>query len=238
MKIGLIGYGKMGKEIEKIAIERGHDIPLIIDIQNPQELSIENLRICDVVIEFTMPESAVNNYLACFEAGIPVVSGTTGWLHRRDYVHEKCLEKDGTFFYASNFSIGVNLFFELNRKLAALMTNHPQYKARMKEIHHTQKLDAPSGTAISLAEDIIRTLPELDSWTLEPANNYSRLHIEAERTGQVPGTHIITYESDVDYIEITHLAKNRKGFALGAVMAAEYCHTHKGILSMSDLLKF
>ena len=238
MKIGLIGYGKMGREIEKIAIQRGHDIPLIIDIQNAQELDRENLRVCDVAIEFTMPESAVNNYLACFEAGIPVVSGTTGWLHHRDYVHEKCLEMDGTFFYASNFSIGVNLFFELNRKLAALMAKHAQYKARMKEIHHTQKLDAPSGTAISLAEDIIRALPELDSWTLEPSNSYSQLPIEAERTGVVPGTHIITYESEVDYIEITHLAKNRKGFALGAVMAAEYCHTHKGILSMSDLLKF
>lgn len=237
MKIGLIGYGKMGKEIEKIAIERGHDIPLIIDMPNMSDMTADNLSECDVAIEFTIPESAVRNYLTCFEAGIPVVSGTTGWLHQREFVYENCKKKDGTFFYASNFSVGVNLFFELNRKLALLMANHAQYKVRMKEIHHTQKLDAPSGTAISLAEDLLSLLPDLSGWSLDENPGYDQLPVIAERTGEVPGTHIITYDSEVDYIEITHCAKNRKGFALGAVMAAEYCMTHKGILSMSDLLK-
>lgn len=237
MKTGLIGYGKMGKEIEKIAIERGHDIPLIVDIQNMSELTAANLHDCDVVIEFTTPDSAVSNYLCCFEAGVPVVSGTTGWLHQREFVHENCRRMDGTFFYASNFSIGVNLFFELNRYLASLMANHLQYKPRLKEIHHTQKLDAPSGTALTLAEDLIRLLPEYTAWTLAENPGYNQIPVCAERTGLVPGTHIITYDSDVDFIEITHSAKNRKGFALGAVMAAEYCMTHKGILSMSDLLK-
>lgn len=238
MKIGLIGYGKMGKEIEKIAIERGHDIPVIVDVHNMNDLTPENLKVCDVAIEFTVPESAVRNYLMCFEAGVPVVSGTTGWLHQVNFVHENCRKFDGTFFYASNFSIGVNLFFELNRKLAMLMSNHPQYKARIKEMHHTQKLDAPSGTAITLAEDMLSHLPGLTGWHLEPYAPFDHLPITAERIGQVPGTHIITYESDVDCIEITHIAKNRIGFAQGAVMAAEYCQTHKGILTMSDLLKF
>ncbi len=238
MKIGLIGYGKMGKEIEKIAIERGHDIPLIIDVENMSALTPANLRECDVAIEFTIPGSAVRNYLTCFEAGIPVVSGTTGWLHQREFVYENCKKNDGTFFYASNFSIGVNLFFELNKKLASLMAHHTQYKVRLKEIHHTQKLDAPSGTAISLAEDLLRSLNGLTEWTLDEQPSYNQLPITAERTGEVPGTHIITYESDVDYIEITHLAKNRKGFALGAVMAAEFSQINKGILNMSDLLKF
>lgn len=237
MKIGLIGYGKMGKEIEKIAIERGHHIQLIIDVDNTSDLLPEILRECDVIVEFTMPESAVRNYIACFDAGVPVVSGTTGWLHQREYIYEQCKTKNGTFFYASNFSIGVNLFFEINRKLAALMANHPQYKAKLKEIHHIHKLDAPSGTAISLAEDLLNFLPDLSGWALGEDPGYQQLAISAERTGEVPGTHIITYESDVDLIEITHAAKNRKGFALGAVMAAEYCMTHNGILNMSDLLK-
>lgn len=160
MKIGVIGYGKMGKEIEKVALERGHSTPLIFDVNNLNELTAENLKKCDVVIEFTTPESAVRNYLTCFEAGVPVVSGTTGWLQDRDLVHEKCLEKKGTFFYASNFSIGVNLFFELNRRLADIMKGHPGYVLSLKEVHHTQKLDAPSGTAIILAEDLIRMIPE------------------------------------------------------------------------------
>ena len=238
MKIGLIGYGKMGKEIEKIAIERGHDIPLIIDINNSTDLSRENLRICDAIIEFTMPTSAIDNYLKCFEAGVPVVSGTTGWLDKLGYVHEQCRKFDGTFFYASNFSIGVNLFFELNRHLSSLMAPHRQYKPRMKEIHHIHKLDAPSGTAISLAEDIIGNMPELNGWSLDENPAFDQLPIEAERTGEVPGTHIITWESNVDTIEISHVANSRKGFALGAVIAAEYCLTHKGILNMKDLLKF
>jgi len=238
MKIGLIGYGKMGKEIEKIAIERGHSIPLIIDAHNPGDLTSENLTNCDAVIEFTMPESAVRNYMACFEAGVPVVSGTTGWLHRQEEVHRKCRETDGTFFYASNFSVGVNLFFELNRKLALLMADHPEYQVRMTEVHHTQKLDAPSGTAITLAESLLEILPGKKSWKNQAQVAADELPILSERVGEVPGIHTITYESEVDLIEITHSAKNRKGFALGAVLAAEFCLQNKGILSMNDLLKF
>lgn len=238
MKIGLIGYGKMGKEIEKIAIERGHSIPLIIDAHNPGDLTSENLTNCDAVIEFTMPESAVRNYMACFEAGVPVVSGTTGWLHRQEEVHRKCRETDGTFFYASNFSVGVNLFFELNRKLALLMADHPEYQVRMTEVHHTHKLDAPSGTAITLAESLLEILPGKKSWKNQAQVAADELPILSERVGEVPGIHTITYESEVDLIEITHSAKNRKGFALGAVLAAEFCLQNKGILSMKDLLKF
>ena len=236
MKIGVIGYGKMGKEIEKVALERGHSTPLIFDVNNLNELTAENLKKCDVVIEFTTPESAVRNYLTCFEAGVPVVSGTTGWLHERDLVHEKCREKNGTFFYASNFSIGVNLFFELNRRLADIMKGHPGYMLSLKEVHHTQKLDAPSGTAIILAEDLIRMIPEKKGWKNDLNTSPEEIGILSERIENVPGIHTINWESDEDTIQITHYAKSRKGFAMGAVLAAEYCLTHKGILSMKDLL--
>jgi 4-hydroxy-tetrahydrodipicolinate reductase len=165
MKLALIGYGKMGKEIEKIAVSRGHEIKLIIDIDNQNDLTPENLRKCDAAIEFTIPSSAVENYYKCFDAGIPVISGTTGWLNRREEVVQRCNEKSGTFFYGSNFSIGVNLFFELNKTLARLMAGHPEYKPAMTEVHHTKKLDAPSGTALSLAEDMISILPEVSKWT-------------------------------------------------------------------------
>lgn len=237
MKIALIGYGKMGKEIEKIAVSRGHEIGLIVDITNPQDLSVENLQKCDVAIEFTIPDTAVKNYYACFEAGIPVVSGTTGWLDKKDEVYTKCKKMDGTFFYGSNFSVGVNLFFELNKKLAELMVTRPEYDVEMTEVHHTQKLDAPSGTAISLAEDILKTLPHKESWINDKIPSDKELNIKSERVGQVPGIHTIKYESDVDFIEITHSAKSRKGFAFGAVIAAEYCLDNKGILTMKDLLK-
>jgi 4-hydroxy-tetrahydrodipicolinate reductase len=236
MKIGVIGYGKMGKEIEKIAIERGHSTPLIFDVNNLEDLTVDNLNKCDVVIEFTTPESAVRNYLTCFEAGVPVVSGTTGWLHQQDLVHSKCLEVNGTFFYASNFSVGVNLFFELNRKLADIMAGHPGYKLSLKEVHHTQKLDAPSGTAITLAEDLIRMLPEKKGWRNDLNTSPEEIGILSERIENVPGIHTINWESDEDTIQITHFAKSRRGFAMGAVLAAEFCHDHKGILSMKDLL--
>ena len=237
MKIALIGYGKMGQEIEKIAISRGHEVTLKIDINNPMELTIENLRKSDVAIEFTIPVSAVNNYNICFDAGIPVVSGTTGWLDKIDEVHKKCNNTNGTFFYGSNFSVGVNLFFELNKKLAELMALRKEYNVELTEVHHTQKLDAPSGTAISLADDIIDLLPEKQGWVNdeEPAEN--SVNIKSERIGHVPGIHTIEYESSVDFIEITHSAKNRKGFALGAILAAEYCLENSGILTMKDLLK-
>ena len=236
MKIALIGYGKMGKEIERIALSRGHEINLIIDINNQSDLNSENLKKCDVAIEFTVPSSAVSNYISCFEAGIPVVSGTTGWLDKKEEVYKKCNDTNGTFFYGSNFSVGVNLFFELNKKLAELMAPRGEYNVEMTEVHHTQKLDAPSGTAISLAEDIIDNLSGISSWVNDKTPQKDEMNIKSERVGTVPGIHTIKYESDVDYIEITHSAKSRKGFALGTVLAAEYCLNNKGILSMKDLL--
>ena len=236
MNLALIGYGKMGKEIEKIAVSRGHQIKLIIDINNPHDLTVENLRKCNVAIEFTIPDSAVKNYNICFEAGIPVVSGTTGWLDKKDEVYNKCNETNGTFFYGSNFSLGVNLFFELNRKLAELMTNRTEYSVEITEVHHAQKLDAPSGTAISLAEDILDKLPGKTSWVNDKTPAENELNIKSERRGEVPGIHTIKYESEVDCIEIIHNSKSRKGLAFGAVLAAEYCIGHKGILKMKDLL--
>ena len=237
MKIALIGYGKMGKEIEKIAISRGHEINLIIDIDNPEDLTIANLQKCDVAIEFTIPASAIKNYNICFDAGIPVVSGTTGWLDKKDEVYKKCNETNGTFFYGSNFSVGVNLFFELNKKLADLMAPRAEYNVEMTEVHHTQKLDAPSGTAISLVDDIIDKLPKKNSWVNDEEPAEHNINIKSERIGNIPGIHTIRYESDVDFIEISHSAKSRKGFALGAVLAAEYCLENRGILTMKDLLK-
>ena len=237
MKIALIGYGKMGREIENIALARGHQAELIIDIDNHHDLTIENLQKCDVAIEFTIPASAPENYFKCFEAGIPVVSGTTGWLARREEIHSKCMETGGTFFYGSNFSVGVNLFFELNRKLAQLMAPFKDYKAEMTEVHHVHKLDSPSGTGLTLAEDLISLLPEVDKWTESAPPAENELFIKSEREGEVPGIHTVRYDSDVDFIEITHSAKSRKGFALGAVFAAEYSLGKKGILSMKDMLK-
>lgn len=236
MNIALIGYGKMGKEIERIAVSRGHQIELKIDIDNPQDLSVENLQKCDVAIEFTIPKSAIGNYYKCFEAGVPVVSGTTGWLDKKEEVYNKCKENNGTFFYGSNFSVGVNLFFELNRKLAELMSGHEEYNMEMTEVHHTQKLDSPSGTAISLAEDILEITSNKTAWVNDSIPAENEFNIKSERRGEVPGIHTIKYESEVDYIEITHSAKNRVGFAFGAVQAAEYCLKHKGILTMKDLL--
>jgi 4-hydroxy-tetrahydrodipicolinate reductase len=236
MKIALIGYGKMGKEIEKIALDRGHKITLKIDITNPEELTIANLQKADVAIEFTIPASATANYKLCFEAGIPVVSGTTGWLEQLPVIEQLCKQMKGTFFYASNFSLGVNIFFALNKKLAELMAKRNQYTVEMKEIHHTQKLDAPSGTAITLAEGIIGNIPEKKSWVNHPTANPEEVGIISEREGQVPGTHIVKYDSEDDFIEITHLTKSRRGLALGAVLAAEYSFGKKGILSMNDLL--
>jgi len=226
----------MGKEIEKIALDRGHEIVLKIDITNPEDLTIANMQKADVAVEFTMPVSAVANYKLCFEAGIPVVSGTTGWLKHLPEVHQLCQTLNGTFFYASNFSLGVNIFFVLNKKLAELMATRSEYTIEIKEIHHTQKLDSPSGTAITLAEGILENIPEKKSWVNHSTSQTSELGIISEREGQVPGTHIIKFDSEVDYIEIAHCAKNRKGFAFGAVLAAEYSVGKKGILTMNDLL--
>ncbi|QZE13259.1 4-hydroxy-tetrahydrodipicolinate reductase [Halosquirtibacter laminarini] len=235
MKIALIGYGKMGKTIEKIALDRGHDISLIVDVKNANTITAADLKGIDVAIEFTNPDSAVNNYMLCFEAGVPVVSGTTGWLEQEQQVYNTINQKDGTFFYASNFSLGVNLFFELNKQLGKMMNSFPDYDVDMVEVHHTQKLDAPSGTAITLAEGLFDTLDRKSSWTLDKAND-AQVHIEAERRGEVPGIHTVKYESEVDEIVITHSAKSRQGFAFGAVIAAEFAYDKKGVLSMKDLL--
>lgn len=236
MKIALIGYGKMGKTIEQIALDRGHKIVLTIDITNQHDLTVENLRKADVAIEFTIPTSATANYRLCFEAGIPVVSGTTGWLDRKTEVLDEMNKHNGTFFYASNFSLGVNLFFALNKKLAALMSNRPEYDISMEEVHHTQKLDAPSGTAITLAEELFENHPGKKSWTLDKPTSPEQMQITAIREGQVPGIHRIKYESEVDHILIEHSAKSRQGFALGAVLAAEFSFGKKGMLTMNDLL--
>jgi 4-hydroxy-tetrahydrodipicolinate reductase len=228
----------MGKEIEQIAVSRGHSIVLKIDVDNQHDLTVENLKKADVAIEFTIPSTAIKNYGICFEAGVPVVSGTTGWLEKKPEVEKECLAKNGCFFYASNFSLGVNIFFELNRKLARMMKPFDQYDVSMTEIHHTLKLDAPSGTAITLAEGIIAENGSKNSWTIEEPKDKTELHILPVRKDPYPGLHSIKYDSEVDYIEITHNAYSRKGFAMGAVLAAEFCAGKKGILNMSDLLKF
>lgn len=237
MNIALIGYGKMGKEIEQIALERHHNIPLIIDINNVSDLNAENLKKADVAIEFSRPETVVNNIRACFAAGTPVVCGTTGWLEHYDAIKNECLTGGKGFFYASNYSLGVNIFFKLNQYLARIMNNFPQYEVEMEEVHHTQKLDAPSGTAISLANDIIKEIDRKGHWHLDGKDNDSALKIAAVRRDPVPGIHTITYDSQVDYISMTHSAKSRKGFALGAVLAAEFMKGKTGVFSMDDLLK-
>ena len=238
MNIALIGYGQMGKEIEKIAISRGHKIVLTIDKNNIEDFNSNNLSNVDVAIEFTRPESSVNNYKKCFENNIPVVSGTTGWLDKLPEVIKYCENNNSAFFYASNFSLGVNIFFELNKKLAQMMSPFDDYSVKINEIHHTRKLDAPSGTAITLAEGIISNINKFDSWRNSEKTNSNELPVISFREGDVPGTHEIIYDSDIDTISIKHEAKNRKGFALGAVLVAEFLKGKRGIFGMSDLLKF
>ncbi|MES2139496.1 MAG: 4-hydroxy-tetrahydrodipicolinate reductase [Bacteroidota bacterium] len=236
MKIALIGYGKMGKEIEQIALSRGHTIVLKVDENNKESYSIQELKNADAAIEFSTPESAINNIYKCFEAGLPVVVGTTGWLNKLDEVKQKCIEKKQALFYASNYSIGVNLFFKLNEYLATLMKPYSEYNVSMEEIHHVHKLDAPSGTAISLANQVIDQIERKEKWVNNSTNNAKELSITSKRIDEVPGTHTVTYGSAVDEISITHLAHNRKGFALGAVIAAEWIIGKKGVFGMSDLM--
>ncbi len=238
MKIALVGYGKMGKTIEQIALSRGHEIVSIIDINNPDDFESAAFKSADVAIEFTTPATAFDNYMKCFAANVPVVSGTTGWTARMSEIKEMCEKEGKTFFYASNFSIGVNIFFALNKYLAKVMNNFPSYDVRMTEVHHIHKLDAPSGTAITLAEGILENIDRKDRWTLETAEKATDLPIHAIREGEVPGIHEIIYESDVDTISIKHDAKSRAGFALGAVVAAEFTAGKKGFLGMSDLFHF
>lgn len=238
MKIALIGYGKMGKTIEQIALQRVHQIVSIIDINNTADFDSEAFRSADVAIEFTTPATALGNYMRCFSANVPVVSGTTGWLSHLDEVKAKCEQEGKTFFYASNFSVGVNIFFALNRYLAKIMNGFPAYDVRMTEVHHIHKLDAPSGTAITLAEGILENVERKERWTLETAEQPTDLPIHAIREGEVPGIHEIIYESEADTISIKHDAKSRAGFALGAVIAAEFTAGKKGFLGMSDLFHF
>lgn len=237
MNIALVGYGKMGHEIERIALERGHTIVCIIDIDNRHDFESEAFRSAHVAIEFSRPDAALDNFRKCFRAGVPVVSGTTGWLEHKDEVLEACSQGQ-TFFYASNFSLGVNLLFALNKRLAEMMNGFPVYDLHLKEVHHTHKLDAPSGTAITLAEDILERMDRKQRWVGHETNNQEDLIILSERTGEVPGYHEIVYDSSVDTITISHNAKSRVGFALGAVLAAEFAATHKGYLGMNDLLGF
>lgn len=236
MKIALIGYGKMGKAIEKIALEKGHQICLIIDYENAHELTPENLGRCDVAIEFSTPEFAVANITACLEAGIPVISGTTGWLHKLEEVKKLCISRNGAMIYASNFSIGVNLFFDLNKHLADLMGDHPEYNVHIEETHHTQKKDSPSGTAITLAEHIIESAVNKSKWVNTSTDRPQDLFILSHRVDPAAGTHRVVYSSPVDDIEIIHTAHNREGFAAGAVQAAEFIMGKKGIFGMKEVL--
>ena len=238
MRIALLGYGKMGKMIERIAVSRGHQVVLVVDLDNRADCSVEQLRQADVAIEFTTPAVAVDNYKWCMDAGVPVVSGTTGWLDRWEEVVGYCREKGGGFFYASNFSIGVNIFFRLNKYLAKMMDNFSVYKIFIEETHHIHKLDAPSGTAITLAEGIIKNHSAYRSWKLYQGEELGEdvLPVAAKRIGEVPGIHGVTYKSAVDEIEIRHSAFSREGFAQGAVFAAEFLLGKKGVYGMDDLL--
>ncbi len=238
MKIALIGYGKMGKMIEQIAKERGHEIVSIIDIDNRQDFDSAAFRSAEVAIEFTAPQAAYDNYLRAFAQGVKVVSGSTGWMKDHgDDVRRMCSEEGKTLFWASNFSIGVAIFSAVNRYLAHIMNQFPQYDVELEETHHVHKLDHPSGTAITLADEIVERLDRKEAWaeeTTEPA----MLRVDHIRRGEVPGIHTVRYDSEADLITITHDAHSRKGFALGAVLAAEYTKDHQGLLTISDMFKF
>ncbi len=238
MNIALFGYGKMGKTIEKIAVDRGHAIVLKVDHHNMAEFENFDKSKIDCAIEFTMPEAAFDNIKRCIDHNIPVLSGTTGWLDKKPEIDQYCLDHQGSFFYASNYSIGVNIFFKLNAFLAKIMNKQADYKVGIHEIHHTEKLDSPSGTAISIADGLLEHLEDKNGWkeTHTPANN--EIGITAERIAGVPGTHIVKFDSEVDEIEIKHTAHNRQGFALGAVLVAEWIINQKGTLSMKDFISF
>lgn len=245
MKIALLGYGKMGQIIERFAIERGHEIVLKISIDNVEAFTTENLQKADVAIDFSAPDAAVGNIYKCFEANLPVVVGTTGWYGNLQEIKNDCLSSNNTLLYGSNFSIGVNLFFHLNKVLAKLMNNYPAYEVQVEEIHHTQKLDAPSGTAMTIAEDIIEELDRKAEWLNEVVGTpipevikNEQLLIESHRIENVPGTHTVVYSSEVDDIEIKHTAHSRAGFALGAIVAAEWLENKKGFYNIADMFNF
>jgi 4-hydroxy-tetrahydrodipicolinate reductase len=238
MNIALIGYGRMGNEIESVAISRGHKVGLIIDIDNRGDLNASKLGGIDVVIEFTSPDSAFENVSKCLELSVPVVSGTTGWLKDYEKAAEICLRNNTSFIASSNFSIGVNILFRLNEELARLMSGYREYSVSIEEIHHTKKLDAPSGTAISLAQGIIGQHSQYEKWCFENDKAEDCVPIQSIREGFVTGTHIVSWDSEIDTINIRHEAKNRRGLAHGAVVAAEFISTKKGIFSMSDVMGF
>ena len=244
MNIALIGYGKMGKMIETIAVERGHEVVLKIDVDNLSDFTQDNFAKAHVAIEFTNPETAFENIARCIEFGTAIVSGSTGWFNRLEEMKDLCTKHNGTMLCASNFSLGVNIFFEINRQLARIMNRCPEYSVEIEEIHHTQKKDAPSGTAITLAEGIIEEITRFEKWELDPVEDWGktrqynrpRTPIRAIRKDSVPGTHHVKYSSEIDDIELIHTAHSRKGFALGAVLAAEYVCNKKGVFTMKDVL--
>lgn len=238
MKIALIGYGKMGHAIEEIAMQKGHAVVLRIGIENLEDFTTENIQQADVAIEFTSPESAVENIVKCFDTGVAVVCGSTGWLEQWNKVKQYCIDKNGALLYASNFSIGMNMFFALNTFLAKMMSRSDDYDVMLEEIHHTQKKDTPSGTAITLAEQILQHVKRKKLWVNHISDNADELEIISERIDPAPGTHKVKYKSSIDDIELTHTAHNRMGFAKGAVLAAEFIYGKKGIFSMKDVLNF
>jgi 4-hydroxy-tetrahydrodipicolinate reductase len=247
MKIALLGYGKMGKIIESIALSRQHQIVLKIDKDNQHELTVENLQQADVAIEFSTPGTVLDNINLCLEAGVPIIVGTTGWHNMLASVQQKCEDTEGTVLYGTNFSVGVNIFFHVNKLLAKLMNNYPYYDVQVEEIHHMQKLDSPSGTAITIAEGILDNLDAKKEWVNiltggptpeESAVAADQLLIESHRIDSVPGTHTVIYDSEVDTIEFKHTAHNRNGFALGAVLAAEWVQDKQGFYSVEDMFNF
>lgn len=237
MNVAIIGYGKMGREIEQVLLSRGHNIPLIIDINNIDQFTKENLEGIDVAIEFTAPHTAYDNICKCLEFGVPVVCGTTAWLDRYNNILELCNKKEGTFFYSSNYSVGVNIFFKINAMLSRLMNPYPEYDVTVEEVHHTQKKDSPSGTAVTIAEGILENLERKDKWVGETTTEPTELEVLGIRRSIVPGTHTVTWESKIDMLEIRHTAKGRKGFAVGAVIAAEFINNKKGVYTMEDLFR-
>jgi 4-hydroxy-tetrahydrodipicolinate reductase len=238
MNIALIGYGRMGHEIESIAVQRGHNVKLIVDVNNIEDLNDENLKDINAAIEFSSPDSAFQNVVACLSRKVPVVSGTTGWLGKFENAADVCMKNKTAFIHSSNFSIGVNLLFRLNRELARQMERYSEYNVSIEEIHHTKKLDAPSGTAISLADGIAAGHNAYTRYNADVPEGKNSVSINSVREGSVPGTHIVTWDSEIDTISLKHEAKNRRGFALGAVVAAEYISTRQGLFTMNDVMGF
>lgn len=236
MKIALIGYGKMGKTIEKLALEKKDEIVVKIDDTTLDQFTEENLKRADVAIEFSTPEVAFNNISKCINSGIPVVSGTTGWLHRYSEIEHLCKQKNGGFFYASNYSLGVNIFFKVNEYLAKIMNNFPEFDVAIDETHHIHKLDAPSGTAITIAEGILKNIVRKTAWEKESTDNSSKIAVKSHRIGEHPGEHVVKYNSPIETVEILHTSKSREGLAMGALMAARYMQNKVGIFGMDDLL--